>query len=312
MCTLSRPDSFFRQPITRLVQSPLSPIQNQTSHPFLVKVVVSKWCSIPMMSLPNSRVSVAIFLSFIFFTSFPGLMLCAVVSLNSIEVFRTHEWLKATSTVYFLCTEENKTVLPDVKRPHVFYSFNGNESWQPLSSFSSKKCKRCGLYEEDSITSDDVFEEWEFCPSDFTGPDGEYNRFKEKEFNATFLCQECLSLAGVSSSSDGKGMHIAVAVLLSVLASIIVILGVMGAYKFWLKKIREQDQTRLLKLFEDGDYMEDELGLGGFISGLRNIYALTPLDVSSLEVRLSLTFITGQDLLKQLIDHFAFVKQDLL
>lgn len=60
-------------------------------------------------------------------------------------------------------------------------------------------------------------------------------------------------------------MHIAVAVLLSVLASIIVILGVMGAYKFWLKKIREQDQTRLLKLFEDGDYMEDELGLGSAI-----------------------------------------------
>lgn len=68
--------------------------------------------------------------------------------------------------------------------------------FQPISNFSSKKCKRCGLYEEDSITSDDAFDEWEFCPSDFTAPDGEYIKFKEKEFNATFMCPDCLNLAG--------------------------------------------------------------------------------------------------------------------
>ena len=69
-------------------------------------------------------------------------------------------------------------------------------SVQPLTNFSSKKCKRCGFYEEDSIKSDDVFDEWEFCPSDFTAHGGEYIRFKEKEFNATFLCPECLSIPG--------------------------------------------------------------------------------------------------------------------
>uniref|UniRef100_A0A0R0HWV3 DUF7953 domain-containing protein n=1 Tax=Glycine max TaxID=3847 RepID=A0A0R0HWV3_SOYBN len=135
----------------------------------------------------------------------------------------------------------------------------------PLSNFSSKKCKRCGLYEEDSITLDDVFDEWEFCPSDFAAPDGEYIRFKEKEFNATFLCPECLSLAGVDEHDDGKGMHIAVVVLLSVLVSIILILGVVGAIKFWRKKLREQDRARLLKLFEDDDDIGDELGLGSAI-----------------------------------------------
>jgi len=67
--------------------------------------------------------------------------------------------------------------------------------FQPLSNFTSKKCKRCGFYEEDSITSDDVLDKWEFCPSDFTAPDGEYIRFQEKQFSATFLCSECLSLA---------------------------------------------------------------------------------------------------------------------
>ncbi|ESW16491.1 hypothetical protein PHAVU_007G161100 [Phaseolus vulgaris] len=214
---------------------------------------------------PNSRVPLLLFISFIFFACFPGSTLCAVVSLRSIEVFKTHEWLKATTTVYFQCKGETKTVLLDVKRSHALYAFNGEESWQPLSNFTSKKCKRCGFYEEDSITLDDVFEEWEFCPSDFTAPDGEYIRFKEKQFMATFLCSECLSLAAVDEHGDGKGMHIIVVVLLSALVSIILILGVVGAYKFWEKKIREQDQARLLKLFEDDDDIGDELGLGTVI-----------------------------------------------
>ncbi|XP_027934974.1 uncharacterized protein LOC114190334 [Vigna unguiculata] len=216
---------------------------------------------------PNSRVSLLLFISSIFFTCFQGSTLCAVVSLRSIEVFKTHEWLKATTTVYFLCKGESKTVLLDVRKSHVLYAFSGEESWQPLSNFTSKKCKRCGFYEEDSITSDDVFDEWEFCPSDFTAPDGEYIRFKENQFVATFLCSECLSLAAVDEhdDDDGKGMHIVVVVLLSVLVSIILILGVVGAYKLWEKKIREQDQARLLKLFEDDDEIGDELGLGTVI-----------------------------------------------
>ena len=60
-------------------------------------------------------------------------------------------------------------------------------------------------------------------------------------------------------------MHIAVVVLLSVLVSIILILGVVGAIKFWRKKLREQDRARLLKLFEDDDDIGDELGLGSAI-----------------------------------------------
>lgn len=73
-------------------------------------------------------------------------------------------------------------------------------AFQPLTNFTGKKCKRCGFYEEDSILSDDVFDEWELCPSDFAAPYGKYIRFKEKEFNATFLCPECLSF----SASGGE------------------------------------------------------------------------------------------------------------
>ncbi|XP_004497434.1 uncharacterized protein [Cicer arietinum] len=209
-----------------------------------------------------SRVSLALC---VFFAYFPGLMLCAVVSLNSIEIFQKHMWLKTTSTVYFLCKGENKAVFEDVKRPRVSYAFNGQQSWQLLSNFLSTKCKWCGLYEENSITSDDVLDEWEFCPSDFTAPDGEYTKFKENQFNATFLCRDCLSLVGVSSSSGERRKHIAVVVFLGALASIILILGVVPAYNFWLKKRKEEDQVRFLKLLEEGDENEDELGLGSDI-----------------------------------------------
>lgn len=66
--------------------------------------------------------------------------------------------------------------------------------FQPLTNITDKKCKRCGFYEHDAILSDDVFEEWEFCASDFTRSDGKYVRYKDKEFNATFLCLECVPL----------------------------------------------------------------------------------------------------------------------
>lgn len=61
-----------------------------------------------------------------------------------------------------------------------------------MTEFIGRKCKRCGFYEKDSILNDDEFDEWELCPSDFSAPDGNYVHFKEKEFNATFLCPECL------------------------------------------------------------------------------------------------------------------------
>ncbi|XP_004493919.1 uncharacterized protein [Cicer arietinum] len=221
--------------------------------------------------LRNSRVSRLFLISFIFFfTYFPGLVFSAVVTLSSIEIFTTHEWLRATPTVYFRCSGDNKTLLPDVKKKHVLYVFKGEESWQPLTEFIGRKCKRCGFYEEDSILSDDIFDEWELCPSDFTAPDGNYVHFKEKEFNATLLCPECLPFTNVTISAPEdnhkeKGMHTGVIILLTILVSTVVVVGAVGGYKYWQKRKREQDQARFLKLFEEGDDLEDELGLGTMI-----------------------------------------------
>ncbi|XAR69008.1 hypothetical protein NMG60_11000440 [Bertholletia excelsa] len=196
---------------------------------------------------------------------FPGTMSSAVVTLDSIQIFKTHEWIRKP-TVYFQCKGENKTVLPDVKETYVSYNFKGEESWQPLTAFSTKKCKRCGIYEEDLLKSD-VFDEWEFCPSDFTEPDGRYIHSKDNEFNATFLCSECLHYENdseaTSASHDGrKGTHLGLVITIIILVSVVFVLGLVAAYKYWQKRRREQEQARFLQLFEEGDDIEDEFGLG--------------------------------------------------
>ncbi|GMH10114.1 hypothetical protein Nepgr_011955 [Nepenthes gracilis] len=72
---------------------------------------------------------------------FPGYLLSAAVTLQSIQMYKTHEWLKAKPIVYFSCKGENKTILPDVKEANVqfytpiLYNFNGEEPWQVCVQF---------------------------------------------------------------------------------------------------------------------------------------------------------------------------------
>ncbi|XP_073156201.1 uncharacterized protein [Henckelia pumila] len=198
--------------------------------------------------------------------SFPVLIPAAVVTLDSIEIFTTHEWLLMKPTVYFRCSGENRTVLPDVKEKHVVYTFKGVESWQPLTELPDIKCKRCGFYEKDAI-SDDTFDEWEFCASDFSMPDGKYTHFKDKELNATFICPECSPHANVTvgtsrSKEDSSGMHWAVIAAIIAVASSVSIAVMVATYKYWQKRKRQHEQARFLKLFEETDDIEDELGIG--------------------------------------------------
>lgn len=222
----------------------------------------------------TSRASLLLFLYYIFLSCFPEFIATASVTLRSIEILKTHEWLPVEPKVYFSCKGENKSFLPDVKKKNVTYTFRGRESWQPLTEFQDKKCKRCGFYEKDSLKSDDVFGEWELCPDDFTVPDGKYVYSVEKEFNATFSCQDCVPIkADIEHSSGslenndkkhdgGRRMHWTVVVLVSALVSSVLIVGLVAAYKFWQKKKREHEQARFLRLFEEGDDIEDELGIG--------------------------------------------------
>ncbi|RWR86000.1 putative transmembrane protein [Cinnamomum micranthum f. kanehirae] len=229
-----------------------------------------------------------------------GIVSSSVVTLRSIQIFKSHEWLTSEPTIYFHCQGENKTILPDVKKTYFLYTFKGAESWQkflviyktcssvfisystlnnfifhihypevhPLAELIDQKCKRCGLYEKDSIKSDDVFDEWELCPDDFLAPDGKYLRVKEKEFNLTLSCRQCLPLEPNSvrtpsspSESNDKGMYVLLVILISALVSVVSVIGFIYGYNYWQKRKREKEQAQFLKLFEDGDDIEDELGL---------------------------------------------------
>ncbi|KAB2622243.1 hypothetical protein D8674_024425 [Pyrus ussuriensis x Pyrus communis] len=223
--------------------------------------------------LRSSTVSVNLFTFCVFLSCFPGFILSAIVTLDSIVIYNTHELIKAVKPkVYFQCIGGNKTNFPDVKEKNVRYNFNGEESWQPLTEFSGKKCKRCGLYEADTFKPDDKFDEWELCPSDFNASDGKYVRFKNKEFNITFWCPKCVPDMPASSSTTApdkeekeKGMHVVLILLIVVAVLAVCIVIGFAAYKYWQKKKREQDQARFLKLFEDGDDIEDEMGLDHII-----------------------------------------------
>ncbi|WOL14875.1 hypothetical protein Cni_G23656 [Canna indica] len=209
-----------------------------------------------------------LFFGHLLLCSIPGTFSSRIVTLGSIQIFTTHEWLPAKPTVYFRCQGENKTFLPDVKEKDLLYTFNGEESWQPLTELPEKKCKRCGLYEEDSFKADDVFDEWELCAGNFI--DGKYVHLKDKQFNATFVCPQCIASNDVNEASDskeasGKRGTIIIAIVVSIFASILMVAALVALYKFWQKKRKEKDQARFLQLFEEGDDIEDELGLGNMI-----------------------------------------------
>ena len=52
-----------------------------------------------------------------------------------------------------------------------------------------------------------------------------------------------------------------IVILIALLASIVAAGGAYVIYRFWQKRKREQDQARFLKLFDEGDDLDD-LDLG--------------------------------------------------
>ncbi|KAI3887461.1 hypothetical protein MKX03_033556 [Papaver bracteatum] len=206
-------------------------------------------------SVIRSNASSLLLLSSILLFFPSGTVSSGIVTLKSIQIFTTHGLLsrpmfssyglETATTVYFHCQGENKTDLPDVKKKNSLYTFKDEESWQPMTEFVNKKCKRCGFYEKNIIMSDDVFDEWEFCPSDFKAPDGVYVRLKDKEVSATFYCPECVppgrdvvgrnhTLSSDNGDFKGNRMRATFVIFIAVLASNGFIIGVL--YRYWLRK----------------------------------------------------------------------------
>ncbi|KAJ6809078.1 uncharacterized protein M6B38_348155 [Iris pallida] len=84
-------------------------------------------------SLPRLLLASLLFLSIL-----TGVFSSRVVTLGSIEIYDTHEWLPLKPVVYFRCGGENKTVLPDVTKKNLMYTFKGEESWQASTDGASR------------------------------------------------------------------------------------------------------------------------------------------------------------------------------
>ncbi|KAI5055835.1 hypothetical protein GOP47_0029356 [Adiantum capillus-veneris] len=170
------------------------------------------------------------------------------------------------------CQGEEKVYLPDVVVKDQQYNFIGQESWQPLTVLEGSKCKRCGVYEEDQVKHDDVFDEWELCPIHFSPePEGRYNHIKDKELNITFICTHCHpsdakpSVEPAAFDGDQKNMAgakkspLVFVLIFFGMVSIIVLLYV--GYMKWQEKKREEQQARFIKLFEDDEDLEGKVRL---------------------------------------------------
>ncbi|ESQ40178.1 hypothetical protein EUTSA_v10016063mg [Eutrema salsugineum] len=138
-----------------------------------------------------------------------------------------------------------------------------------MTEISGEKCKRCGIYEQGSLVSAKEFDEWELCPSDFSASQI-YMHFKEKEMNATFVCHGCAKLESVSAeaktSSSSKeegdnGSTVAIAIVAGVLCAALVVVGGVFVFRHSKRMKLQRDQARFMKLFEESDETEDELGL---------------------------------------------------
>lgn len=189
------------------------------------------------------------------------------VTLDSLTIYRTHEWF-GKPVVYFSCQGEEKVYLPDVLMKDHEYNFTGEESWQPLTSLEGSKCKRCGLYEEDKIKHDDIFDEWELCPINFSSePVGQYNHFKDKECNITFSCPQChpsdakpAVVPAPFEEIQHSKKHSALSIVLACLGILTFTALLYVGYMKWQQRKREEQQARFMKLFEDDDDLETELG----------------------------------------------------
>ncbi|KAL9258882.1 hypothetical protein AKJ16_DCAP00660 [Drosera capensis] len=173
-------------------------------------------CSITSTPRVSSSAIIPLFLLLLLLSiicSFAGYASSAVVTLQSIEIYKSHEWLHAKPTVYFSCKGENKTILPDVKETNVLYDFRGEESWQILMGNT---------------------------------------HIKDEELNVTFSFPDCVNhtehdTQDVDASSDhhkGARTRDAIIILVSVVAAVIVVIGLVAAHRFWLKRKRQQEQAR--------------------------------------------------------------------
>eukprot|EP00270_Netrium_digitus_P007530 TRINITY_DN2199_c1_g2_i2.p1 TRINITY_DN2199_c1_g2~~TRINITY_DN2199_c1_g2_i2.p1 ORF type:complete len:238 (-),score=49.53 TRINITY_DN2199_c1_g2_i2:95-808(-) len=185
------------------------------------------------------------------------------VYLEHAIIHTTHDASYWSPTIYFKCVGEKKVYLPSIQKIEIIYNFSQRESWQPIMLLEGTRCKKCGLYDEDDLSLDDVFDEWEICPHDFAKGTGIMIRDKFNEFVASFFCQRCVSQPGqndysamdASPSLALKWSAIVVANVLGVGLLLGVVICALRSYRrAWpFRRGSGEDTMRLKEMFDERD-----------------------------------------------------------
>ncbi|GJP31040.1 hypothetical protein CLOM_g8049 [Closterium sp. NIES-68] len=201
----------------------------------------------------------------------PCLSEAAVVRLQRIKIFQTHDLPFWKPSVYFQCEGEPKRQLDVVVEANVDYNFTMHEPFQPLTELTAPKCKQCGFYDADTLTEDDAFDRFTLCPLDFTpAPSGRLNRLVESELNVTFVCLHCNpDRTSRSSGDEFEGTDTNNVSLLYVFLLVIgVVTGITcltGLVAFWLKsgawplfrRRMDSDTAKFMEMFDEEDELLD-------------------------------------------------------
>ncbi|CAI5960573.1 unnamed protein product [Closterium sp. NIES-64] len=226
----------------------------------------------------------------------PFLSEAAVVRLQRIKIFQTHDLPFWKPSVYFQCEGEPKHQLDGVVEANVDYNFTLHEPFQEFFQvgalqeffqvgalqeffhvgalqdlFSEGHCKQCGFYDADTLTEDDAFDKFNLCPLDFApAPSGRLTRLVENELNVTFVCPHCNSDRTSRSSGDEfEGTDTNNVNLLNVFLIVIaVVTGIScltGLLAFWLKsgawplfrRRMDSDTAKFMEMFDEEDELLD-------------------------------------------------------
>eukprot|EP00270_Netrium_digitus_P006961 TRINITY_DN2007_c0_g1_i1.p1 TRINITY_DN2007_c0_g1~~TRINITY_DN2007_c0_g1_i1.p1 ORF type:complete len:290 (-),score=56.91 TRINITY_DN2007_c0_g1_i1:63-932(-) len=210
----------------------------------------------PVVSSVSGLISCAFLTAALFHSPAHGLEAYA----DEIVIYNRHDGWIFSPSFYFQCAGEKKKFLTGVTNTFTVYNFSKNESWQPLAVLDEVKCKRCGLYEADDLTSDDILEEWELCPLDFSRRTGLLNVYKHGEFNLTLVCTGCpfRPQHTFSSNTSSQGTNLLV-LLLSVVSfglgcalfiGVITYLKQKQSWPFRDGRASEQDGVAFMQVFD--------------------------------------------------------------
>ncbi|CAI5986358.1 unnamed protein product [Closterium sp. NIES-65] len=185
------------------------------------------------------------------------------VSLESVTLFKRFSWY-GTPSVYIECDSANRTYLPAVNSTLTWFTFQGNESWQPVTQLDHGQCRTCGLYERQALWyKDGCFGTWAVCSSNFSDRDsrGLFTFVQPGSFHANLACYACnhtgvAHAAAEAPTSADTGADVSVFLWMSVVVAGMGIVIIIAACSVFLAAEPEAEAERVRLEGERAKFIE--------------------------------------------------------